>query len=80
MRDLLQLLVQALILIALGTLMGCAPPGRARSVRGRDGAGHQHGDDAGAAQRDHAADDARPGLAGAAQRLHAVPVDRRRRP
>ena len=84
MRDLLQLLVQALILVGLGYAMGMRgsvggvvlgilhhPAGRRRlrggvqrpgadhQERGRDGAGHQHGDDAGAAaQRDPAADDA----------------------
>ena len=87
-RDLLQLLVQALILVGLGYLMGHArlarrgrarhpahPAGRRRlrggvqragaddQERGRDGAGDQHGDDAGAAaQRDPAADDAGAGL------------------
>ena len=90
MRDVIQLFVQALILVGLGYLMGDARRTRVGIVlrhrahaarrrrvrrgvqragadhqeRGRDGAGHQHRDDAGAAaQRDPAADDARPGVA-----------------
>ena len=60
---------------------GLQRPGADHQERGRDGPGHQHGDDAGAAALgDPAPDDARPGVAAAGQRLHAVPLDRRRGP